>query len=254
MPFAAGLSEHPVAGEAVGEVTGQVLEALGPAPDLALLLVTGDYAGLLGDLAEVVRRVLSPTALVGCAAVSVLANGHEVEETPAVVLWAGRVGPVHPVHLGAGRPPADPPFEPSALILLGDPFSFPAEQAFADVAARWPGLPVVGGMASAARQPGASRLLIGGQVVSTGAVGVFLGPGVEVETVVSQGCKPIGRPYAVTRSEVNVVHELAGKPSIARLLEIAEKELSEQELAILNRGGLHVGRVIDEHKTDFERG
>ncbi|MDP9440754.1 MAG: FIST C-terminal domain-containing protein [Actinomycetota bacterium] len=254
MAFAAALSEHPDTASAAGEVTGQVLEAVEGTVDLALLFVTSHHARALPEVAEVVQRTLAPSTLVGCAAVSVLANGQEVEEAPAISLWAGSVGAVQPVRVIPGQPIADPPFPPSALLLVADPFTFPAEAVFDDVAGRWPGLPVVGGMASAARQPGGTRLLLDDQVHNAGAVGAFLGPDVVVETVVSQGCKPIGRPYAVTRADVNIVQELAGRPPIERLVDIAQHELTESEVAVLNHGGLHVGRVIDEHKTDFERG
>ena len=254
MPFAAALSEHPDTATAAGEVAGQVLEAMADGADLALLFVTAHHARALAEVASVVQRTLKPSTLVGCAAVSVLANGQEVEESPAISLWAGSVGAVQPVRLVPGQPIVEPPFPPSALLLVGDPFTFPAEAVFDEVAGRWPGLPVVGGMASAARQPGGSRLLIDGEVVDSGAVGAFLGPDVLVETVVSQGCRPIGRPYAVTRADVNIVHELAGRPPIERLVDLAQDELTESEVAVLNHGGLHIGRVIDEHKTDFTRG
>ncbi len=254
MRFAAALSEHPDTASAAGEVAGQVLEALGGPADLALLFVTSHHGGALADVGQVVRRTLAPSTLVGCAAVSVLANGREVEEAPAISLWAGEVGTVAPVRIIPGVALAEPEFAPSALVVLADPFSFPADDFFDGVAGRWPGLAVVGGMASAARRPGGTRLLLDDEVHDAGAVGVFLGPGVEVETVVSQGCRPIGRPYAVTRAEVNVVHELAGRPPIERLVDIAQNDLTESEVAILNHGGLHVGRVIDEHRTDFGRG
>ena len=255
MPFAAALSEHPIAAHAVGEVTGQVLEALGDeAPDLALLFVTAHHLQAMSDAAHVIRRLLRPDALLGCTAVSVLANAREVEETPGVTLWAGRFGPVHPVAIGPDGQVEPPPFEPAALLLLADPFGFPAEAAFAALAERFPGMPVIGGMASAARGPGGNRLLLDDRVLLTGAVGAFLGPGIEVETVVSQGCRPVGRPYAVTAAQDNVVRELAGQRAMARLMELANDELTEDEVAIVNRGGLHVGRVIDERKVDFERG
>ena len=45
--FAAALSEHPLATQAVGEVVGQVLESLGTPPDVAMLFVTGPHAGAL---------------------------------------------------------------------------------------------------------------------------------------------------------------------------------------------------------------
>jgi small ligand-binding sensory domain FIST len=253
--FAAALSEHPVAAHAIGEVTGQVLEALGGKPDLALLFVTGDHVREVAEAAAVVREVLQPSALVGCTAVSVMANGVEVEESAAVVLWAGRFGAVHPVRLGLGDTlPDAPPFDPGALILLGDPFTFGADDAFAAIEERWPGLPVVGGMASAARGPGGNVLVKNDELATSGAVGVFLGPGVEVETVVSQGCRPIGRPYAVTAADANVVRELGGRPAVERLTELADGDLSPEEIAIINRGGLHMGRVIDERKVELERG
>ena len=255
MPFAAALSEHPIAAHAVGEVTGQVLEALGgEPPDLAILFVTSHHLRAIGDAGEVIRRLLRPATLLGCTAVSVLANAREVEDTPGVTLWAGRFGPVHPVNIGPDGLAEPPPFEPSALVLLADPFGFPAEATFERLADRWPEMPVIGGMASAARGPGGNRLVLDERVLLTGAVGAFLGPGLEVETVVSQGCRPVGRPFTVTDAEDNVVRELAGRPAMSRLIELANDELTHDEVAVVNQGGLHVGRVIDERKLDFGRG
>ena len=103
MPFAAAISQHPVTATAVGEVVGQVLETIGRTPDLATLFVTGHHAGALEDAAGVVRAVLAPTVLTGCAAVAVAGDGLEVEEGPGLVLWAGRTGPVAPVRLTLDR-------------------------------------------------------------------------------------------------------------------------------------------------------
>lgn len=255
MPFAAALSEHPDPAVAIGEATGQVLDTLGEGgADLALLFASGVHAASLGEAAGVVRALLAPRTLLGASAVSVLAAGREVEEAAAFSLWAGRFGAVHPLRLGPGAGPPEPPFEPSALVLVGDPFTFPAEPAFDALHERWPGLPVVGGMASAARQPGGNRLVLDHDVLTAGAVGAFLGPGVLVEAIVSQGCKPIGQPYAVTAIDGGVVRELAGRPALTRLVELASDGLTEDEVATINRGGLHIGRVIDEHKVDVERG
>src|SRR3954449_9278499 len=105
MPFASALSEHPVTAIAVGEVTGQVLEQLGAAPDLALLFLTPHHGGALEDAAAAVRAILHPRTLLGCAAVAVTGVGREVEDGPAVTLWAGRLGSVAPVRLGAELSP-----------------------------------------------------------------------------------------------------------------------------------------------------
>lgn len=255
MPFAAALSEHPIAAVAIGEAAGQVLDALGGEPvDLAVLFASGPHTTALADAASVVRSLLQPTTLLGCTAVSVLAGAREVEEKAAVALWVGRFGPVHPLRVGPGATPAVPPFDPTGVLLLADPFTFLVGDALAALATQWPGLPVVGGMASAGRGPGENRLVLDDAVVSSGAVGVFLGPGIEMEPVVSQGCRPVGQPYAVTAADGNVVRELAGRPAMTRLLELANDRLTTLEVDMINRGGLLVGRVVDEHQADFGRG
>jgi small ligand-binding sensory domain FIST len=138
------------------------------------------------------------------------------------------------------------------MLVLGDAFSFPAEAFLARMEREHAGLPVIGGMAMAGRFEGDNRLVLNERVVRHGAVGVVLGPGVEVATVVSQGCRPIGSPLAVTRAEANVVYELAGRPALERLGEAAES-MPEEERVLLN-DGVHLGRVIDEQKDDFDRG
>jgi small ligand-binding sensory domain FIST len=177
-----------------------------------------------------------------------------------VALWAGQLGDDPPVavRLTARRSvdgfaidgwPATLPFEPQALLLLPDPFSFPIDELLADVAIRWPGLPVVGGMASAARAPGGNRMALDGAIFSDGCVGAFLGPGARLTTVVSQGCRPIGDPLTVTSADGTVVRELAGEPPLERLVEQA-KRMPEGDVRLINQG-LHLGIVIDEHKVEF---
>src|SRR2546421_2513449 len=227
-----------------------------------MLFITPPHGGALEDAAAAVRAILEPRILLGCAAVAVAGSGREVEYEPGVSLWAGRMGDqVVPIRLGAEMDslgpvvtgwPDDLPFEPAAAMVIADPFSFPADALFELVNARHPGLPVIGGMASAARGPGGNRLALDGTVVTSGAVGAILGPDIKLSTVVSQGCRPIGTPLVVTRSEGQFVHELAGEPPLQRLVEQA-KQLPEGDIALINRG-LHIGLVIDEHKIEFERG
>src|SRR4029453_18848525 len=89
----------------------------------------------------------------------------------------------------------------------------PAERFLDRLNEEQPGLPVIGGMASGGEEPGQNRLLLGTEALPAGAVGVALVGPVEVRTVVSQGCRPIGSPYAVTRGDGNVGEELGGQPA-----------------------------------------
>lgn len=251
MPFASALSVHPVTATAVGEAAGQVLEGLGPNPDLVSVFVTPHHAGALEDVARALRSVLEPTVLIGCAGVSVVGVRHEAEEEPGIAVWAGKFGPVRGVRLPGDT--LEVPFEPQALLLLADPFSFDVESFYEVVEARWPGLPVVGGNASAARGPGGNRLVLDAAVSTDGAVGALIGPGARIDVVVSQGCRPIGHPYVVTKAERNVVYELGGMPALERLITMAQDGMPEEDVRLIN-AGLHLGTVVDEHKVDFERG
>jgi small ligand-binding sensory domain FIST len=257
MPFASALSEHPVPSLATGEVVGAVLEAIGERPDFVFLSVTRPHAGALDDIVTTVTSVLHPMVMIGCAAESVVGTGHEIEETPAVSLWAGRVGPLIPVTLKASRSaddiwqfsgwPDNITIEPTALILVADPFTFPVDQFLSWLGDRHPGLPVVGGNASAALGPGGSRLIAGARTIKEGAVGVLIGSGVEIEAVVSQGCRPYGQPLTVTKSDRNIMYEVAGTPAIESMVDQMKRGLSPAEIAGLENKGLHIGRLIDEH-------
>ena len=260
MPFASAISQHPIASQAIGEVSGAVLESIGDRPDLVLVTVTRPHAGALEDIVSTVSAVLHPLAILGCAAESVIGTGTEVEETPAISLWAGRVGPLAGVALRATRLADDSwhfagwpdrtGFEPSALLLIADPFTFPAADFLPWLHERRPGLPVIGGNASGGRGPGGSRLVLDEQVVNEGAVGVLIGSGVDTEIVVSQGCRPHGQPLTVTGSDRNVIYGVAGVPAMECMVDQIKAGLQPLDIAGIEDNGLFVGRLIDERVAD----
>ncbi len=70
--------------------------------------------------------------------------------------------------------------------------------------------------------------------------------------MVSQGCRPIGRPLVVTRSDGNMIQELAGRPAYEQLAKLVTGLTTNDRM--LASKGLHIGRVIDEHQSVFGRG
>jgi small ligand-binding sensory domain FIST len=74
----------------------------------------------------------------------------------------------------------------------------------------------------------------------------------DVVPVVSQGCRPIGSPLVVTRSDRNIIHELGGQPALERLREVIE-ELDPGERVRAARG-LQIGLVLDERQDTFGTG
>lgn len=261
MRFASALSEHPLATQAVGEVVGQVLEDLGTPPDVAMLFVTRPHAGAIEDIARVVRRLVNPRVLVGTTTSGVLGGAQEVESGPAIALWAARFDvDVEPVRLEA-IPSADNLFvtggsvlqmNSGSLLLVSDPFSFPMDQVVAHLRETAPGVTIVGGLAAGALGAGGNTLVLDDERFSTGAVGVWLPERIDMVPVVSQGCRPIGQPFVVTKAERNVIYEIAGQQAVARVNELIES-LDDDEKRLLGNG-LHIGRVIDEHQLDHQRG
>ena len=269
MPFAASLSEHPLATHTTGEVVGDLLDQLRLEPDepvdLVTVFVTAPHVGVLEDVAATVRSLLRPRSLLGASAVSVLAGAHEAEETSAVSVFAARWRREVPIDLTpvsldelydadawlAASPLADCATD-STLLLLADPFSVPIRDLLGALTSHRPDIAVVGGMASAAQGPGGNRLVLDGRVTTSGAVGVIVGPEAHVGTRVSQGCRPIGAPLIVTKSERNILYEIGGERALDRLMESLHT-LPPEEMALASNG-LHLGRAVDESRADFQRG
>ncbi|MEX2112911.1 MAG: FIST N-terminal domain-containing protein [Pirellulales bacterium] len=250
----------------VQSACNQIKAALNGPIDLAFAFVSAAHRDDMAALAVQLREQLGAAALLGCTAESLVCNDQEYEQPGGVALWAAHMpgGSIAPMRLtftptpegGAfvGWPEDLPASWPAgaALLLLADPFSFPADVLLSQLNESQPGVPVIGGMASGGWQPGENRLLFGGDAVDSGAVAVLVHGPVAVTSVVSQGCRPIGQPFVVTKADRNMIGELGGRPALAQLQELFDKlSTDDQRLA---RQGLHVGQVIDEYRETFGRG
>jgi small ligand-binding sensory domain FIST len=256
---ASGVSTTDAGRDSFAEAASRAALGLGGAPaDVAVVFAGGPNLAHAADGMAAVADMLHPGAIVGCGAQGVVGEAQEIE-LGGVAVWAASLGAgvAEPFALDAtpgeegsleisGVPDLD---RAEALILLVDPFSFPVEPLLATLAQGHPGLPVVGGLASA--RDDAGSLLDGTGQVAAGAVGLALS-GVRVAACVSQGARPVGPEMAITAGEANVIHELAGKPAIARLQEaVMSLSPEEREMAVQ---GLLLGLVVDPNKPDYERG
>jgi small ligand-binding sensory domain FIST len=257
----AALSLNPEARSAAAEATMEAERRLGERePSLAIVFASAHFAPQAEAVVDAVHEAVTPQALAGCVAEAIVATGKEVESQPAVSVWLAsletEVRTFHCQfmktndHAAFSGWPQDPA---GAYLLIVDPFSFPAEVLLNLMNERAPGSPsIAGGVASGGMGPGETRLFMDRNVMDSGAVGVALPSDVEIVTLVSQGCRPIGPVLTVTRSEGNVIFELGGNPPVQRIQEMyASLPEHDRELAA---EGLLVGRVIDEYKAEFERG
>lgn len=267
MPFLSLSSTLPNAQAALGEIASRCAAEWSGDVDLAVAFYSRHYLKSADLLAKGLNTAVKPRALLGCPGETIVEGDREMEGAPALALWLakwpGNVT-ITPYQLtfeqtadGAsllGWPDdlgdADP--ARSLLLTLGDPFTFPTDDFLQQSNDEKPGLAVVGGMASASQQPGANRLLLGDKVIDQGAVGVLLQGDLKYQTIVSQGCRPIGKPLVVTKAHHNLLLELGGKPAMAQLQDVWQSlDPHDQELV---QEGLHVGRVTNEYQGSFERG
>jgi small ligand-binding sensory domain FIST len=267
MPFAAALSTAPQTTRALDDVCADAQRRLTATPDLAVVFFSPHHAAQADALAAGIHSRFKPRCLLGCIGESIVGNDQEIEWKPALSLWLAawsRPVELEPFHLTlehtseghsmlgwpdsvVGANLAD-----SALLVLGDPFTFPANEFLAQVNEDYRGLRVMGGMASGVRGPGQCRLLLGEAVHESGAVGVALrGPSL-VRSIVSQGCRPIGRHFIITGGHDNIITALGGRPPFEVLQELWQ-ELAPREQELFQRG-LHVGVVINEYQDQFQRG
>src|SRR5262245_19814470 len=254
MPFIAHLSTQNDSRLALQECLRAAAECFGHPADLARLFFSPHRCAHAAALGESRREQLKPRCLLGCQGETIIGNEREVEQGPALCLWLGRwegaqLTPFHievePTSEGLsllGYPDElnDARAEQALIVTLADPFTFPVDHYLKRLNEETPGLRVVGGMASGAREPGQAPLLIDDRAVDQGAVAVLLRGPIQARSVVSQGCRPVGKPLVITKGKENVILEVGGRSPLAYLQELWQ-ELSPAEQELVRRG-LHVGR------------
>jgi small ligand-binding sensory domain FIST len=203
----------------------------------------------------------------GCSAGGVIGGGHEVEHRPGLSLMAASLPDVEMrtftvqdddlpdmdaspraweelVGVKAGENPQ--------FLILADPFSIRIDNLVMGLDYAFPRAAKVGGLASGASAPGENALYLDSACLRSGGIGVAFMGDVAVDTIVAQGCKPIGRPMRVTDSRQNVLLELDGRRPLEVLQELVET-LSPRDRELV-RSSLFLGLVMDPTKEKHERG
>ncbi len=234
--------------------------------DLAVVFVSAAHAAAIRPAFETLADLVPATTVIGATAEGVLAGHEEFEGGPAVTVWMARLPGawIRPLSLDYVQTPdgglfAGWPEEldgewPSnaAVLLLADPFSFPVDAFIARMETEHPGVPIIGGMASGGSEPGSNTLVVGPRTYESGAVGLVLGGTYRIRPVVSQGCRPIGKPLVVTRAEDNMILELGGRPALERLREVyGTLDAVDRNLV---KSSLHLGRAASEYRDSFHPG
>lgn len=267
----------------VVEHSQQLLQA--PA-DLGIVFIAAAYASEYSRLMPLLQERLSVSTLIGCGGSGIIGTTtegevREVEGSPALSLTLVQMPDIdiRAFHISASEipdldsPPSEwmeligvPSQDKPQFILLADAFSSKINDLLQGLDFAYPGSVKVGGLASGGAMGNQTGLFCNYQLYQEGTVGVALSGDIHLETIVAQGCRPIGQPYRVTKGERNVLLELAEQEGDSSLnacdgkvgapLEVLQKLLEKLNEADrqLAQHSLFVGVARDEFKQHLESG
>ncbi len=267
MTYCASYSKAQDLGIALDAICDELARGLtGTPPDISFLFVSHFHAERFEQLASLVYRKSETRLMLGCTGETIAGGREEIESGPAISLWSAVLpdAEIELFHAEFSQTPdgiacdglpsslAEGRADVRAVFVLGEPFSADPRSLIDRFADELPGVPVIGGMSSGGAGPGMNRLFLNSTTIPSGAVGAVVRGGPRIRSVVSQGCRPIGKHYVVTRAEQNIVRELGGVPPMQRLHELLPT-LSHQDQQLM-QSGLHLGIVMNEYQDTFARG
>ena len=264
MKWASALSTATDLGDALDEAADSLHDTLGSAsPDLAIVFVSPHYTAAYEELLASLAERINTDALLGCSAGGVVGGGHEVEAARGLSI-TGAILPgtrIRPLRLDAAQSARVDqvdwralvgPDTQSYVLLIADPFSCPADAVVSSLDTALPSTVIAGGLASGGSAPNGNALFLDQGVYSDGLVGLSLTGELRMETLVAQGCKPIGQPMFVTRVEENQIIELDGQsPRDLLYATYAGLPAEDQELF---RSSLFLGMVMQPDRREYAQG
>ena len=259
MKWASAISEFSTLKDALEQCAASIRDQLGEAPQLAVAFVSPHYQQDYASVGPMLSELLGAGHTFGCSGGGIIGAGLEVEQRPALSVTAAALPDVdiEAFHLDGDKLPdldAGPDKWTELLgvsedqepqfVLLADPFSFPVQNLIMGLDFAYPRAAKIGGLASGAQRPGDNVLFLDGKVHGSGAIGLALHGNIMVDTVVAQGCRPIGDSMRITSSQRNILGELDGKPPMAVLQDLF-RTLSERDRQLMGHS-LFLGVVMDE--------
>jgi small ligand-binding sensory domain FIST len=290
MQWTNALSTHPSLETAVTEVVERVQQSLSGNYDIGIFFISSAYATDFPRLMPLMLEKLPIPVLIGCGGGGVIGTSDreqtvELEGYPALSLSVAQLPGVeiYPFHLAAETLPdldsspeawvelmgVSPQHHPH-FILLADPFTSKVNDLLEGLDFAYPESIKVGGLASTGTMGVQSALFYhrsdraGQSLYREGTVGVALWGNLILETIVAQGCRPIGKPYRVSKGERNIILELTeiedgdeeaqsfSRPPLEMLRDLLPT-LGDKD-SELAQHSLFIGLARDEFQFQLKRG
>jgi small ligand-binding sensory domain FIST len=218
------------------------------------------------DVLEILRVHGRIPCLAGCSGVGLISDGNEFEEGADLVLGLYHLpgATLKGFHFDNDAINAMedapswiqktglPPEQVNGWLVFASPFHLNGEAWLRQWNTAYPGIPAVGGLASGDFSAEQCQVYFNGGVHEQGLVAVALCGDVTLETVVSQGCTPIGESWTITRADRNFILRIGNRPAYSVLMETFEGMNEEDRKKSQNN--LFVGLAIDEYREELHCG
>jgi small ligand-binding sensory domain FIST len=222
MQWSSALSTRPGLEAAIQEVVDRALATLQGAPTIGFMFISTAFASEFGRVMPLLQAKLPGIPILGCGGSGVIGMdparvAQEIEDDVVISLTLASLPDVQAkfFHIDTndlpdldGAPNAwidligvDPVAAPQFIVLM-DPASNGIGDLLSGLDYAYPNLPKIGGLASTGQNSG---LFCIDRHYRYGAVGVALTGNIVMDTIVAQGCRPVGEPYWVTASERNII-------------------------------------------------
>lgn len=237
-----------------------------PAVSLGLVFIAPKLFAHAAQILELLRVHARVPLLVGCSSTGLIAGSAEVEDNaglalglyylPGAKLEAFRfaqnqvdesTGPGY-WHMETGLSPQ----QLNGWLVFADPFGLDCDAWLRDWNEAYAPLPVVGGLASGSPSEQLTQVYLNGEVFEEGGIAVAVSGDVQLASVISQGCTPIGETWTITKVDRHFIHQIGNRPAYEVLAETFQNLPAEEKQK--SQGNLFVGLVINEYLEEFHRG
>jgi small ligand-binding sensory domain FIST len=268
MKWASHLSTQNNIEACVDESVEAILSQMdGKSVDLTIIFVSPQFKDKYKDIPKLIRDRISSRHFLGCSGGGIIGGGKEAEQQAAFSITCANLPDVEiqGIHTDTMKLP-DQDTAPSvwrewlgvdveknpSFIFLADPFSFQGEEFLAGVDFAYPNSSKVGGLASGAQAQGGNALYLNDKIHNNGLIGLALSGNIGMDTIVAQGCRPIGEPVKVSKCDGTLLTGMDGQPPL-ELLQSVYEGLDENDKSLVQTS-LFLGIEMDPLKDNPQQG
>jgi small ligand-binding sensory domain FIST len=233
---------------------------------LGLIFIAPRFFEHARQILEIVRVHARVPILVGCSSHGLISGSDEIEENAGITLGLYHLPGVElkavhfkQEHVDEANSPAYWHHETgidarqtNGWLAFADPFSLDCDTWLRLWNEAYAPLPVLGGLASGDFSARETQVYLNNEILDEGVVVISVAGDVKLESVISQGCTPIGETWTITKADQNFILEIGNRPAYTVLAETFSKLPPEEQKK--SQGNLFVGLVINEYLEEFHRG